>query len=150
MAQGSNFKIDDDVGTSDQADAAVAVDASGKFVVVWEDNRNGEADVYGQRFTAAGAVQGVNFRVNDDVGTTRQSDPRVAVDAGGNFAVGWEDNRDGNYNVYAQRYNSSGAPQGVNFKVNDDVGTTSQYDPHLAMDGLGSFVVAWEDYRDTN
>jgi hypothetical protein len=150
VPQGANFKVNDDAGVEPQYDPSVVVDGLGKFTVVWEDRRDGNYDVYAQRYTAAGVAQGANFKVNDDPGTADQRDPWVAVDETGNFAVVWEDYRDSNWNIYGQRYNSSGAPQGANFKVNDDAGTASQYDARVGMDVTGKFVVVWEDYRDGN
>jgi hypothetical protein len=69
----------------------------------------------------------------------------VAVDAAGDFVVAWnsyqEDGSD--YGVYAQRYNTSGVPQGGEFRVNTYT-SGAQMRPSIAMDQAGDFVVAWE------
>ncbi len=146
-AQGTNFKVNDDVGTYNQYYPAVAKDGSGNFVIAWQDYRNGAADIYAQRYNPNGSALGTNFKVNDDVGSSYQVFPDVVRDHSGNFVVAWTDGRNGNYDIYAQIYFTSGTPSGSNFKVNDDVGTLEQYYPDMGVDGFGDFVVTWTDYR---
>ncbi|MFZ5515210.1 MAG: T9SS type A sorting domain-containing protein [Candidatus Zhuqueibacterota bacterium] len=146
-AQGTNFKVNDDTGGYYQIYPSIAMDGSGNFVIAWEDDRNGDWDIYAQRSNSSGSAQGTNFKVNDDTGSSYQGAPSIAIDGSGNFVIAWQDGRNGHYDIYAQRYNSSGSAQGTNFKVNDDTGSSSQYNPSIAMDGSGNFVIAWEDYR---
>ncbi|MBN2089781.1 hypothetical protein JW964_09210, partial [candidate division KSB1 bacterium] len=148
--QGTNFLVNDDSGSSDQYSPAIAVDGSGNFVVVWYDERNGNYDIYGQRYGSSGAKQDANFLVNDDSGSSYQSGPEIVVDGNGIFVVVWLDERNGNYDIYGQRYSSSGAKQGTNFLVNDDSGSSWQIVPKIAVDGSGNFVVVWNDYRNGN
>jgi hypothetical protein len=147
--QGSNFKVNDDAGTAGQDIPAIAMNGSGNFVITWEDGRNGNSDIYAQRFDSSGTPQGANFMVNNDDGTANQARPAIAMDGSGNFVITWRDGRNGS-DIYAQRYDSSGTPQGANFKVNDDAGTADQFDPAIAMDGSGNFVITWQDYRTVN
>ncbi len=144
---GSNFKVNDDAGSSDQRTPAIATDGSGGFVIAWNDYRNGDCDTYAQRYDQAGNPLGSNFAVNDDPGAARQHSPAITVGGSGNFIITWQDGRDGDYDIYAQRYDSSGTPINSNFKVNDDAGTASQGNPAIAMDESGSFVIIWDDYR---
>jgi hypothetical protein len=148
--QGANFKVNDDAGTANQYNPAIAMDVSGDFVITWEDYRNGNPDIYAQRFHFYGTPRDANFKVNDDAGTAEQSYPAIAMDDIGNFVITWQDDRNSNWDIYAQRYNSSGTPQGANFKVNDDAGTANQYYPAIAMDGSGNFVITWQDDRNGN
>jgi len=147
---GSNFRVDDDNKNENQEYPAVAVDAAGNFVVVWQDTRNRNLDIYAQRYSADGTPIGSNFKVNDDQYRTRQGYPAVAVDAAGNFVVVWQDTRNRNLDIYAQRYSANGTPIGSNFKVNDDQGSAGQMFPAVAMDASGNFVVVWHDIRNGN
>ena len=148
IAQGNNFQVNDVSGSIDLLSSpSVSLDSSGNFVVVWRDSRNGHSDIYAQRYNSSGEAQGANFRVNDDSGSSKQDCPDIAIDAGGNFAVVWMDGRNGDWDIYAQRYMSSGAKQGMNFRVNDDNGSSWQLCPAIAADGSGNTVVVWEDYR---
>jgi hypothetical protein len=150
VAQGANFKVNDDIGTSLQQDPSIAMDGSGNFIVVWRDDRNGNTDIYCQRYDSTGTAKDINFIINNDAGTANQSYASIAMNSSGNFVVAWEDYRNYNCDIYCQRYNSSGIAQGVNFKANDDIGTASQYDPSIAMDEMGNIVVAWWDIRNGN
>jgi len=143
-----NDKSGDTVGIAGHSYNSVAMDWAGNFVAVWTDNRNVHNDVWMQRFDSDGNPIGENQKVNDDLGTDDQSSSRVAMDKDGNFIVVWHDNRDGDYNIYAQRFNSSGNPVGFNFKINDDPGVARQVSPSIGMDSNGNFVVAWIDGRD--
>ncbi len=148
VAQGVNIKANDDTGTAEQYFSSIAMDGSGNFVIVWSDYRNGDYDIYYQRYDSIGAVLGVNTKANDDTGTAEQYFSSIAMDGSGNFVVVWMDDRNGNYDydIYYQRYNSSGVAQGVNTKANDDAGTASQVFSSIAMDGSGNFVIVWSDY----
>ena len=145
---GANFRVNDDSGGARQWSPAVAVDGSGNVAVVWTDGRQGDRDIYGQRFASDGGPLGVNFRINDDSGRARQWRPAVAADGSGNVMVVWEDERNDTYgDIYAQRYAADGSPVGANVKVNDDSGRAGQGSPAVAVDGSGNVVVVWTDER---
>ncbi len=144
---GSNFKVDDDAGTAWEGFPTIAVDGSCSFVITWYDYRNGNYDIYAQRYNSSGAPLGSNFPVNDDVGSAWQFSPAIAMDGSGNFVITWEDYRDGKGDIYAQRCDSSGAPLDSNFKVNDDAGSAYRAFPAIAIDGFSNFVITWEDER---
>jgi hypothetical protein len=68
----------------------VAGDASGAFTVVWAGHRQDGSDsgVFGQRFDAAGARAGREFRVNAYT-TWGQHTPAIAARPDGEFVVAW-------------------------------------------------------------
>ena len=147
---GGNFRVSDDPGENYQMYPAMAMDPAGNFVITWYDDRNGNYDIYAQQYDDAGNPVGANFLVNDDGGTSLQTRPWVAMNQSGNFTIAWTDYRNGNYDIYAQRYDAAGNPVGVNFQANDDVGTQAQYNPSVAMDTLGDFVISWYDRRNAH
>jgi hypothetical protein len=137
-----DFLVNDDTtGGRNHFNVDVARDLSGNFVIVWRDPRNGNLDIYAQRYDSSGTAIDSNFRVNDDTGTYDQQLPAVAIDGSGNFVITWEDHRSG-YPIYARRYDSSGNPIDSSFRVNEVV--NGGYYPDVAMDGSGSFVISWE------
>ncbi|HEX9933659.1 MAG TPA: FlgD immunoglobulin-like domain containing protein, partial [bacterium] len=142
--------VNDYVKGSNQyySDVAVAMDARGGFIVVWTDHRNGNADIYAQRYDSLGSRLGKNFKVNDDSEAAYQWTPTIAMDDLGNALIAWSDQRNGNNDIYAQQYDLEGRPVNANFKVNDDSGSGDQKNPCLATSGSGNSVIVWEDYRD--
>jgi len=137
--------INDDVSEEDQLRPCIAMNDSGYLIAVWEDERNGNCDIYGQLFTTSGDIIGGNFLINDDGESAYQYDPSCAMDYEGNFVVVWWDERGTNYHVYGQKFNSSGDPLGGNFLISSDTGTSDQYYSSCAMDSAGNFVAVWID-----
>jgi hypothetical protein len=131
--------------TGSQFGQAVAMDASGRFVVVWDGaGATDPAGVFAQRYDATGAPLGGQFRVNSDTpGMDVFATPSLAMDANGNFVVAWQGppsaSGDG---IFARRFDASGAAQGSEFQVSTYT-TINQFDAAVASDEHGNFVVTW-------
>jgi nitrate reductase NapAB chaperone NapD len=125
-----------------QKQPAAAADASGDIVVVWATEPNDQ--VFGQRYASSGAPLGSEFQVNS-YSLNYTNRPSVAADAAGNLVVVWQSStQDGsNYGVFGQRYASSGAPLGSEFRINTYT-TDDQTYPSVAADTAGNFVVVWQ------
>jgi hypothetical protein len=138
---------------NDQRNPDVATDADGDFVVAWqtEIQDGSEYGVYAQRFNAAGAPQGIEFRVNTHTAGT-QILPAVAMDASGDFVVTWVGaGPEPGLNVYARRYDAAGNVLGNQFLVNAAAPAFNRLFPAAAMDADGDFVIAWHSYgQDTD
>jgi hypothetical protein len=147
LAIGGNFLVNDDGGSYTQYQyGASNISASDSgFVVTWYDYRNGNWDIYAQRYGSTGSALGANFLVNDDGGSSTQYDPSVASSDSG-FVVTWYDYRSGNANIYAQIFNAEGDTLGGNFLVNDDGESNEQYESRIAANDSG-FMITWYDYR---
>jgi hypothetical protein len=143
---GSEFRVNT-YTTSAQVHPAVAAAPDGSFVVVWSSDGEGsplkEYDVFGQRFSAAGAPLGTEFPVNS-ITTGGQTQPAVAVDSQGNFVVVWAGDDGGyGYHVRGRRFSSAGALLGAEFRVNS--ATTGQRNPAVASDAAGNLVIVWQE-----
>jgi hypothetical protein len=129
----------------EQSHAAVASDSVGNFVVVWEsDEQDGSnPGVFGQRYASTGAPLGPEFRVNTFT-PDYQNDPSIASDSAGNFVVVWSSlDQDGSgLGVFGQRYASTGAPLGPEFRVNTFT-LDYQAASSVASAATGNFVVLW-------
>lgn len=142
---GTEFQIN--AYTTDwQAIPAVAMDPEGSFVVVWAsyDQDGGPwSGVFGQRYDAGATPLGEEFQVNTYT-TGPQYRPAVATGASGDFVVVWQSfSQDGSaWGVFGQRYDAGGEPAGGEFQVNTYT-TSHQYDPRVAADASGNFVVVW-------
>jgi hypothetical protein len=136
--------------TNGQAEAVVASDPSGNFVVVWSSGQDGDGyGVFGQRYASSGTPLGPEFRVNTST-AYNQYGPSVATDpTTGNFVVVWTsvDVVGSSYGVFGQRYANSGVPLGPEFRVNTYT-TYDQYRASVTADATGNFVVVWSSYED--
>jgi hypothetical protein len=147
----ADVRVNSDSGIVDQEYPAVAVDISSNALLVWQDDRNGNRDVYAQKLDASGnKLWPADVRVNSDAGTTHQVYPVVTVDGSGNAFVVWEDERNGNNDVYAQKLDASGNklwPADV--RVDSDAGTAQQVHPVVTVDSSGNAFIVWKDFRNS-
>jgi len=143
VAQGTEITVVSDAGNQISPD--VAMDSSGNFVVVWQDNASG-GDVKAQRYDSSGVAQGLAMDAASGAGI--QAFPAIAMAASGNFLIAWADNAAGNYDIKARKYSSSGDASGSAITVASGTGTQSN--PAIDTDSFGSFTVAWEDNASGN
>jgi hypothetical protein len=144
LALGPEFLVNTYI-TGHQYRPSIAADTSGNFVVVWtSSSQDGDGSgVFGQRYSSTGAPLGPEFRVNTYT-TSPQTYGSVAADASGNFVAVWTSfSQDGDGSgIFGQRYSSSGAPLGPEFRVNTYTTNAQDY-PSVAADATGDFVVVW-------
>ncbi len=147
---GINTLVNDDGTNKDQGDPAIAITESGNYVISWFDIRSGtNVDIYAMRFGGLAGGPTGNFIVNDDLGTTHQRNPDVGIDETGSFTIVWDDERNGNKDIYAQRYTSTGITSGSNWKVNNNSASTDESYPSIGVDKSGNSIIAWQDFRDS-
>lgn len=106
--------------------------------------------VYSSRdFVEASNVLVSDFLVNTNIGPNgaNQGRPSIASLGNGKFIIVWYDNRNGDYDIFAQFYDSNATYWGGDFRVNDDDGVEMQIHPVVASDGNGNFVITWRDRR---
>jgi Bacterial Ig-like domain (group 3) len=125
---------------------AVAVDATGDFVVTWTDYTPTNEEVFARLYNAGGTPRTDEFRVGS-FATDLQESPSVAMDAAGDFVIAWGGTSQGTLGIYAQRYNAAGVAQSAEFLVNT-VPLAANNSPSVAMDSAGDFVIAWDNYAE--
>jgi hypothetical protein len=131
---------------------SVAVSTSGAFVVVWSGPDGSGAvhgsGVFAQRYDAAGTPLGSEFRVNS-YSEQDQDSPVVAMDPYGDFVVVWTSTfQDGDdMGVFGQRFDSSGAARGGEFRVNTST-AGYQWFPSVGMGPNSDFTVVWQGPQD--
>ncbi len=145
---GQEFQVNS-FTTGYQDATGLAMDAAGDFIVAWEssdDHDGSQFGVFGQRYDASGAPLGGELQVNAYT-TGTQYGPSVGMDGAGNFTVAWVSvSQDGSgLGLFARRYNAAGTPLGGDFQVNSNP-AGDQYEPVLAMNKDGAFVVVWISY----
>jgi hypothetical protein len=107
--------------TDTQFIPAIAADAAGNFVVVWQsDIQDGSSyGTFGQRYDGAGSPLGPEFRVNSYT-AAQQAVPSIsAAGASGAFVVVWQSvGQDGSsIGVFGQRYNMIVPVELMHFRV---------------------------------
>jgi hypothetical protein len=134
---------------------AVAMAGGGSFVVAWESNSRdgGGYGVFARRFDAGGEALATEFQVNTYTELNDRA-PAVSIETDGDFIVAWTRSHpgDGSGNaVFAQRFASSGAPQGSELQMNVHT-PDHQESPSIAALRANDFVVVWQSrpYQDGN
>jgi hypothetical protein len=108
------------------------------------------ADIYGQKISSGGSLDGANFKVNSELSLTDNYSPKVGMSDDNNTVITWRSITSGIGQVYFQLYGSDGAPIGLNVPVESGTSTVSQTDFDLAVDpGSGEFVIAWINESDS-
>ena len=122
-----------------------SIAVSGSVVhVVWQDNRNGNFEIYYKNSTDGGLTWGSDTRLTNDAAVS--STPVVAVSASDVHAA-WRDSRDGNDEIYYKRSADGGLTWGVDTRLTNNI-DNSRY-PSLAVSGSSVHLV-WNDIRDGN
>ncbi len=110
--------------------------------VVWYDQRDGNREIYYKRSTDVGITWGVDTRLTNNTSFSKL--PSVAV-SGSVVHIVWEEERDGNQEIYYKRSTDAGITWGADTRLTNNT-SSSEY-PSVAV--YGSVVhVVWEDTRD--
>lgn len=147
-----------------QADGVVVTDAGGNqispqlvlsgssgIILAWEDYRNGNADIYGQRVDNSGGMKWAANGVPVNAANSDQRAPQLVADNAGGAVVVWEDHRtDANTDIYGQRLNAEGTAIWTGNGLAVSSATGNQRVPRAVADGYGGAVAIWEDARNAN
>lgn len=111
---GIDTRLTNNSGSSENACAAL----SGSYLhVVWQDNTGGDCEIYYRRSTNAGSSwQSVQY-LTDNTGQS----VRPFIAASGSYVhLIWQDNTDGDYDIYYKRSTDNGANWSSGIKLTDD------------------------------
>ncbi|MBN2070164.1 MAG: T9SS type A sorting domain-containing protein [Candidatus Krumholzibacteriota bacterium] len=134
------------VGIQDCLDTAYGY--AGHMLLAWQDYRNlSDADIYVQRIDEIGSAQWTTDGLAICTTSGDQENPQIINDGGGGAIVAWQDNRSGDYNIYAQRIKSGGTIQwsAGGIRICKAIGT--QEYPRIVTDTAGGAIVVWIDER---
>jgi hypothetical protein len=137
-----------------------SIGAQGRLYAVWQDSRNNpeDFDIYFAYSDDYGANWSDNVQLNDIGWPGHQMNPSIALGplGGGAFRriyVVWQDQRNGNDDVYLARSDDGGLTWGSNYFVTDDPQMTQQDQRSpsvdVTVDAYDSplVFVCWEDWR---
>lgn len=123
------------------------------FVITWQDERSGTADIYAQKLNSSGLALWtpngvvVNAAVNDQIM------PEITTIGFEEVIITWDDFRSGtNADVYAQRLNTDGVRQ---WRGTDNLlsgrlisgASANQRFPKICSDGSTGAIISWQDFR---
>jgi hypothetical protein len=146
IPRGSEFQVNEWT-TGSQVHQQVAMNASGRFVIVWVGYHPGgsSSDVIGHLYDSDGVSLTGEFQVNA-LTTSVQMHPDVAMDPNGNFVVVWMDAW--SQGIRGRRFDDVGVPLGSEFQVDTYLTGTKRY-PRVDVQASGGFIVVWTDrYQD--
>lgn len=134
--------------TGNQVNVQLVPDGGGGAVLCWEDYRAGAADVYAQRVSVFGVS---HFSANGMPVCTVVGDqrwPQLASDGASGAIITWQDERFGEADLYAQRWNGlTGARLwSVGGSVVCNAPGAQQF-ASITPDGGGGAIITWEDGR---
>jgi len=137
---GSSIKLADNI--ADQCNPAIAIDSADKLYVVWQDNRQGDWDVY-----LSTSVDGLNWSSERMVADSNdnQINPAIVIDSSNKVYIVWEDDRNGNQDIYIAESSNSFVTKTVSQITSN---SSSQTAPGIAADSDNTVYVVWTDTRD--
>jgi hypothetical protein len=137
------------IGTNTQRSPQVMSDGSGGGIFVWEDNHSGTWEVYAQRMNANGSPLWPASMFVASTSNTNSSFPAVYKgmhDGSGGVVIAWQDQRNAESDIYAQRINANGVLQWTAGGVAISTASYTQEYPTLVgtADGV---IITWDDWR---
>lgn len=136
------------IAPKSQSNVHTISDSNNGIIMVWDDNRNDATtkdDIYVQRFNSSGVRKWTLYGVNICSAANAQKNSTIADVGNGNAIITWEDRRDGNHDIYAQKIDSSGNILWTTNGVAVCNKTTTQKSPKIVSDNAGGAIIVWED-----
>ena len=145
---GAEFRINT-VTNDQQSEPVVAALPDGGFLVSWMSHAQDGSSwgVYAQRYDATGVKAGDETLVNTTT-SDQQHSPTIAVLNDGSYLIAYQSNQSGGsgWDIYAQRFSSSGTKLGGETRLNDAaLAYSNQYEPSIAALANGGYVATWQD-----
>lgn len=132
---------------TNQHNPVIVTDDNSGAIVVWQDHRDGRADIYAQRFDGSGAVLWDSLAVPLCTAPNAQQVPVAIPDGAGGVIATWTDRRAGLGDIYVQRVGPDGTPlwtangAAVCTDIEDQVAGV------LATDQMQGAFLTWADFR---
>lgn len=129
----------------------ICSDGRGGAIIVWQDYRSSNDDIYVQRYDSLGnAKWGINGKAVCNY-TNNQRSPQIASDGNYGAYIVWVDYRNGwQPDIYAQRIDSMGNPywsaNGIAVCAQESV----QQNISISVNETKDLLIAWEDRRVRN
>ena len=133
--------------TNEQANIQLCSDGAGGAILVWQDYRDSNADIYAQRVDSQGTTLWTFNGVPIVNLSETQENPRLCSDGAGGAIIVWCDKRSGQEDVYAQRITSNGHLEWTIDGIPICIKAGRQDLPEIISDGTGGAIMCWADNR---
>ncbi|MDB5305940.1 MAG: repeat-containing protein [Gemmataceae bacterium] len=143
------------VGTNNERNPAVGVNASGEFVIAWNNGGATTGNVFAREYnsiTSGTVVSGASdVQISTYAGPggsgADEIDPSVAVNTNGGFVVAWESfgqdtGAQTGFGIYFRQFGAGGTSPGSETQANVTT-AGDQLAPSVAVDGSGNIVITW-------
>ncbi|MBU0672084.1 MAG: BNR repeat-containing protein [Candidatus Margulisbacteria bacterium] len=139
--------VNDTTGNTPQENPQIISDGYGGYTIIWEDGRAGFYDVYAQKVDGSGKLLWQKNGVAACNSPGNQNFPKAASDSAGGVIVVWQDYRQGNSDIFAQRITYDGKPVWGKGGIAICTAAAGQFAPEIVLDGFGGAIITWHDYR---
>jgi hypothetical protein len=134
-----------------QYNPQLVTDGSGGIIVVWQDRRNGQFDIYTQRIDSLGQKKWLTDGQPVCTDTSNQIEPKLIIDHKGGTIIAWSDYRlgTGSTDIYSQRILSTGLTAWTANGLPVCTSPNTQFNIQMVSDTIGGVILAWQDRRNT-
>jgi hypothetical protein len=128
---------------SEKQTPTLTVDSSGNIHVVWSDNVDDplNSEIYYKKRSASGGWRSTERRSFDISSDSLK--PYITSASSDDLHLVWEDNRDGNFEIYYLLWSESSGSWGSEERLTNE--PFSSRNPHLAVDPSGEVHLTWQD-----
>jgi hypothetical protein len=139
---GRPFRVNPTVGDL-SANPALASDAQGNVLIVWDANDGSGPGVYGRLYSAQGEALGAAQRISTST-VGRQNRPSAAFIEGQGYMVLWQGATGERFRtrIYGQRLDTAGQKIGGQIEISHGA-LEYEYDPSLVATPRGTYMAAW-------
>lgn len=133
--------------TNWQHNPEICSDEEGGAIITWADNRRSDTDIYVQRINSTGYTLWTANGTPVCTENGAQSFPQIVKDGFGGAIISWQDLRGSDWNIYAQRINSTGH---ILWTANGTLICNAldyQYYTKICGDCSGGAIIVWRDRR---
>lgn len=117
------------------------------FFGVWQDNADGDYDIYLQKFDESGnSIWSNPIQVNSNNETSSSSeqyDPSIFVDNSNNIYIEWTDTRNSISSIYIQKIDKDGSRLFTNDVVVNTQSSDNSYSGDICLDDNNNIYVTW-------
>lgn len=124
----------------------IATDSNNNVHIAWDDERDGNWEIYYTKLDDNGNTLVDDMRITNFSGNSMS--PKIAIDTDNNVHIIWEDDRDGNTEIYYTKLDNNGSTL-INV-TGLTVDHVTSDDPAIAIDTNNNVHITWVDNRDGN